>query len=69
MIRHFCDICDKVLEPNDTNRPRELQWYKLSKVIYSFSKSGVIEAETTSTEICNTCLKAIVDEAKRRGEI
>lgn len=68
MIRHFCDICDKVLEPGDTDRPSALQWYKLSKVTYS-GFGLCTEIETASAEICNDCLKAIVDEAKRRGEI
>lgn len=68
MIRHFCDICNKELSFSDTDRPSTIQWYKLSKVTYSFGgRSG--EIETASTEICNDCLKAIVSETTRKGVI
>lgn len=67
MIRHFCDICDKELSPGDTYRPSAFQYYKLSKVSYRYDYKA--EYETASAEICNDCLKAIVDEAKRRNVI
>lgn len=67
MIKHFCDICKKELMSGDTDRTTALQWYKLSKMTYSDNQSG--EYEQYSAEICNDCLKSIVDEAKRMNVI
>lgn len=66
MIRHFCDICGEELQPGDTDRPTQLQWYKLSKVNYDYYRG---EYEVASAEICNTCLQAVVNEAKRGNNI
>lgn len=66
MIRHFCDLCNKDLQHSDTDRPSEIQWYELSKMGWNCYDGKYKEY---SAEICNDCLKAIVDEAKGRHKI